>query len=73
MRWLRTETRVRTASKGAISRARTRLGSRPLQILRKHSVKVLPERATRGAWYKRLCLVAYDGTTLDVPDEDCNR
>ncbi len=73
LRWLRAETRVRIARKAAISRARTSPGSRPLQVQRKHSVRVLAEGTTRGAWYKGLRLVAYDGTTLDVPDEERNR
>lgn len=73
LRWLRAGTRVRIASKGAISRARTRLGSEPLRVLHRLSVRVLAKGTTRGAWYAGLRLVAYDGTTLDVPDEERNR
>ena len=73
LRWARSGAGVQVASKAAISRARSRLGTRPFELLRDGSVQVLAEAATRGAWYRGLRLVAYDGTTLDVPDEQRNR
>lgn len=73
LRWTRSGAGLRIASKVAISRARTRLGREPLRGLRRRCVRVLAEADTRGAWYRGLRLLAYDGTTLDVPDERRNR
>lgn len=73
LRWARTGEPLQIASKVAISRARTRLGAEPLQVLRQRLVGVLAKAGTPGAWYAGLRLVAYDGTTLDVPDERRNR
>ena len=73
LRWARSGAGLQVASKAAISRARTRLGTRPFELLREGSVQVLAESSTRGAWYRGLRLVAYDGTTLELPDEERNR
>lgn len=73
LRWTRVGTEVRMASQAAVSLARTRLGTQPLRNLRQFCVRPLAEAGTRGAWYRGLRLLAYDGTTLDVPDERRNR
>ena len=73
LRWTRAGAGVRIASKVAISRARTRLGRAPLRGLHRRCVRALAEADTRGAWYRGLRLLAYDGTALDVPDQRRNR
>ena len=73
LRWTCAGSGVRIASKVAISLARTRLGAKPLRGLRRRCVRMLAEAGTRGAWYRGLRLLAYDGTTLGVPDERRNR
>ena len=73
LRWMRASETVRLASKVAISRARTRLGTEPFQALRKLRVRKLADSGTQGAWFRELRLVAYEGTTLDLPDEQRNR
>jgi hypothetical protein len=55
------------ATKGAISRARTRLGWEVLEALYAQVAGPLATRQTRGAWYKRWRLVALDGTSLALP------
>jgi hypothetical protein len=64
-RWRRAWTVPSTA---AIAKARARLGPEPLRSLFAAVVHPLATRATRGAWYRGLRLVAIDGATLDVPD-----
>ena len=57
----------RVATKGAISRARTRLGWEVLAALYSQVAHPLATSQTRGSWYKRWRLVALDGTTLSLP------
>jgi hypothetical protein len=63
---------LQVASKGGISRARTRLGWKPLQELQDRVVRPVSSKKTRGAWYRRWRLVSLDGSTLDVADEQDN-
>ncbi len=64
---------LRVASKAAISQARTRLGSAPLKQLWEQTAQPLAEAHAPGAFYRKLRLMALDGTTLDVPDTQANR
>ena len=73
LRWMASSMPVRVSGKSSISRARTRLGTAPFQALSRAHVGVVAEPQTRGAWYRCLRLVAFDGSTLDVPDETENR
>ena len=73
LRWMASSIPVRVSGKSSISRARARLGSEPFQALCRARVGVVAEHQTRGAWYRCLRLVAFDGSTLDVPDEAENR
>jgi hypothetical protein len=59
-------------STAAISNARARLGAEPLRVLFERVVRPLADEHTPGAWYRRWRLVAWDGTTLDVPDTQSN-
>ncbi|MRH93563.1 IS4 family transposase [Nocardia sp. SYP-A9097] len=56
----------------AISRARVKLGPKPLQMLFAEVARPMATEATRGAWYGRWRLVAIDGTVFDVPDSAAN-
>ena len=62
----------RMPSKSAIFQARARLGSEPLKVLFERGCVPLATRTTPGASYRGWKLVAFDGTTLDVPDTDDN-
>ena len=56
----------------AISNARQRLGSEPLEALFKSTRRPLATSATKGAHYRDWRLVSMDGTVLDVPDTPSN-
>ena len=73
LRWVSSDTVLRVAGKSSISRARRRLGAAPLEALGAARVGPLADPATRGAWYRGWRLVAFDGSTLNVPDEAANR
>jgi len=55
------------ATKGAISRARSRLGWEVMETIFKSIVLPLSTPQTRGSWYRNWRLMAIDGTTLSVP------
>ena len=73
LRWLAPSMAVRVSGKSSISRARSRLGTAPFEALCRAQVGVVAERETRGAWYRGRRLIAFDGSTLEVPDEAENR
>lgn len=64
--------RIRATSRGAISRARARLGVEPLKQLYEETVQPIATPRTRGAWYRSWQLASVDGTTLDVADTPAN-
>lgn len=72
-RWVHPKVPLTISGKSSISRARTRLGVAPFRILRQHNVRWLADADTPGAWYGGRRLVAFDGSTLNVPDEKGNR
>jgi hypothetical protein len=57
----------------AITRARERLGSEPLQRLFAEVAGPLATQGTQGAWYRAWRVCSIDGTTLDVPDTVANQ
>jgi hypothetical protein len=59
-------------SKMAISKARSRLGREPLELLFRAVAVPVASEATRGAFYRGLRLVSVDGTCLDVADTELN-
>ena len=65
-------TLIKVASKGGISRARTRLGWEAVKQLHDEVVAPVAVKATRGAWYRQWRLASLDGSTLDVADEKEN-
>jgi Insertion element 4 transposase N-terminal/Transposase DDE domain len=62
----RSDWQVPTSS--AISQARTRLGEEPLKELFTRVAVPMAKRATRGAWYRGMRLMAIDGVILDATD-----
>lgn len=71
--WLARPSRpVRVTGRSGISRARTRLGWRPVALLYATLVKPIAQAETRGAWYRQWRVVTLDGSTLDVADEKAN-
>ena len=64
---------LKVSGKSSISRARGRLGLQPFAALRSACVIPLATPGTLGAWYRDLRVVAFDGSTLNIPDEARNR
>ena len=73
LRWISPAQAVPVSGKSSISRARARLGAAPFAALRVSCVEPLARPGAPGAWYRGLRLVAFDGTTLTLPDEARNR
>lgn len=71
LRWLGLAP-IRPAVKSAISQARARLGPAPLRLLFERLARPLARGETKGAWYRSWLTVAFDGTTLDLPDTKAN-
>ena len=63
---------VKVAGKSGISQARTRLGWEPLQQLHDEVVAPIAVKRTKGAWYRHWRTVSFDGSTLDVADNQDN-
>ncbi|MFD8501112.1 IS4 family transposase, partial [Amycolatopsis sp. NPDC059657] len=63
---------ARTPGIAALRAARARLGVAPLRALWDWACGPIATRADTRAWYRRWRLVAWDGTTLDVPDTVSN-
>ena len=73
LRWVSPDLPVHVSGKSSISRARARLGAAPFSALRESCVAPLAHPGTAGAWYRGLRLVAFDGSSLNLPDEARNR
>ncbi len=58
--------------RSAICAARKRLGVRPLSLLFREIARPLATAQTKGAFYKGMRLVAFDGTTINTPDTEGN-
>lgn len=61
------------ASRAAICKARVRLGVEPIRELFDRVVRPVAKRSTKEAWFKRLRLVALDGSSLNLQDTAGNR
>ncbi|MGH9046840.1 MAG: IS4 family transposase [Acidimicrobiales bacterium] len=59
-------------TKGALFKARARLGPEPLELLYRSTAAPLATKKTKGAWYRHWRLMAIDGTCLDLADTDAN-
>ena len=60
------------ASKSAISQARSRLGPEVMQRLAQRVLRPLAQPGAPGAWYRQLRVMALDGSSLEVADEQAN-
>ncbi|MDR1081023.1 MAG: IS4 family transposase [Deltaproteobacteria bacterium] len=56
--------------KASISQARTKLGSDVMHLLADEVLSPLASPSQPGAWFNGLRVMALDGTTLDLPDEN---
>src|SRR5215208_367876 len=63
---------VRVATESAITQARQRLGSIPIERLYEDVVVPIAKKITRGAWYRAWRVVSLDGFILDVAESDEN-
>jgi hypothetical protein len=63
---------IELPSKGSISKARSRLGAPVMKQLARQVLRPLADQRTRGAWWRQWRLMAIDGTSLDVADEQAN-
>lgn len=63
---------VRVATESAITQARQRLGSQPIETLYEEVVAPIAKKITRGAWYRVWRVVTLDGFILDVAESDEN-
>lgn len=63
---------VRVATESAITQARQRLGSMPIERLYEELVAPIAKKITRGAWYRAWRVVTLDGFILDVAESDEN-
>lgn len=60
------------ASKSGISQARTRLGAETMRQLADRVLQPIAPAQAPGAWYRGLRVMALDGSSLDVADEQAN-
>src|SRR6201991_503367 len=63
---------VRVATESAITQARQRLGSVPIEKLYEEVVVPIAKKITRGAWYRAWRVVSVDGFILDVAESEEN-
>jgi hypothetical protein len=59
-------------TKGAISRARSRLGPDVLREMAEQTLKPIAPPNVKGAWYKGMRLMSIDGSCFDMPDSKEN-
>jgi hypothetical protein len=59
-------------NKASISEARTKLGSEVMHQLAKAVLKPVAPNDFHQAWYKNMRLMAFDGSTFNLPDERSN-
>lgn len=59
-------------STGSLTKARARLGSRPLELLFRRVAGPVGDPTTPGVCWRGLRLVALDGTSLEIPDSSAN-
>jgi hypothetical protein len=62
----------RVPSTGSITKARARLGARPLELLFRKVAGPVGADTAAGVFWRGLRLVSIDGTSLETPDSDDN-
>ena len=73
LRWARASVPIGTVASSSISRARSRLGTKPFKALRRRAVRPLADKRTWGAWYGDMRVLAYDSVLLEMPGEKRNK
>lgn len=71
--WLKLGLGGVTNGRSGISNARNRLGSNVMKVIFEKVCVPIATRFTKGAYYQKWRLVAIDGSTLDLPDEEANQ
>jgi hypothetical protein len=64
--------RLRNTGRSAISQARARLGSEPMERIYRDVVTPIGKPRSKGVWYRKWRKVSIDGMTLDVGDTPAN-
>jgi hypothetical protein len=62
----------RVPSTGSLTKARARLGARPLELLFRRVAGPVGTEAAAGVFWRGLRLVSVDGTSLETPDSTAN-
>jgi hypothetical protein len=62
----------RVPSTGSLTKARARLGARPLELLFRRVAGPVGTEAAAGVFWRGLRLVSVDGTSLETPDSAAN-
>jgi hypothetical protein len=63
---------IRIATESAITQARQRLGSAPIEMLYRQMVGPIAKKVTVGSWFRGWRVVSLDGFVLDVADSEQN-
>ena len=72
LRYIWPDDEIPTATKGAISKARYKVGAKPMAELLKRVCQPIATPETKGAFYGGLRVMAVDGTCENVPDTKDN-
>ena len=72
LRYVWPDDEIPTATKGAISKARYKVGAAPMAELLKRVCQPIATEETKGAFFGGLRLMAVDGTRENVPDSKEN-
>lgn len=72
MRWLGAAAPDTSAGKSAITQARARLGPEVMRQLGERVLRPMAEPGAPGAWYQGWRLMAVDGSTMEVSDDQSN-
>lgn len=72
LQWLLYPKQWKMPRKSAITKARQRVGWKPLQQLYEEVVQPVAQKETMGAWYRGRRVVSLDGSTMEVADTEAN-
>ena len=72
LQWLLSPKAWKMPRKSAITKARQRVGWKPLKQLYEEVVQPVAQKETVGAWYRGWRVVSLDGSTLEVADTKAN-
>jgi len=72
VQWLLAPQEWKMPRKSAITKARQRVGWKPLKQLYEEVVQPVAQKETVGAWYRGWRVVSLDGSTLEIADTKAN-